>query len=209
MVFNAKKYRDGKIYSQCGQDTFVLDYFKNKKNGVFVDIGASNGISFSNTYELEKEYGWTGICFEPNPMAFEKLEKNRSCIKVMKAVSNVIGVEKFTIANLLSGLTKEYDVRHVQRIDRTKQWKEEIDVECVLLCDILEEYGIYSVDYLNMDTEGNEFKILKTIDFSKFNIELLTIENNYNDINQTNFLLSKGYKLIGKLGGDEIFSKIK
>ena len=40
-------------YSQSGQDAFVLSHFKNKKNGVFLDIGANDGVSLSNTYYLE------------------------------------------------------------------------------------------------------------------------------------------------------------
>jgi hypothetical protein len=54
-------------YSQIGQDLEVLRKYKNKYNGYFVDIGASDGIIYSNTYLLEKRYGWKGICVEPLP----------------------------------------------------------------------------------------------------------------------------------------------
>jgi len=202
-----------KIYSQDGQDAFVISYFKNKRNGIFIDIGANDGICFSNTYHLEKELNWTGICFEPNPLAFKQLDINRKCIKIMAGVAERESTEKFTSARMLSGITKEYDPRHLERIKKeSEQWNEkiiELEISCVVLNDILEKYNIYQIDYLTIDTEGNELKIIKSVDFNKFDIELITIENNYNNNEQTNFIISKGYKLIGKLGGDEIFSKIK
>jgi hypothetical protein len=51
-------------YSQAGQDQFVIDMLKGKNGGVYVEIGAYHSTSISNTYMLEKEYGWTGISFE-------------------------------------------------------------------------------------------------------------------------------------------------
>lgn len=206
-MFNSITYKENKIYSQSGQDAFVIEYFQNKKNGIFVDIGAHNGISFSNTYYLEKELDWSGICIEPMPKSFESLVENRKCITINAAVADKEGIEKFTIANMLSGLTKEYDPRHIKRIQNEFEKTEEIDMKCVVLNNVLEKYNIYYIDYLNIDTEGNEFKIVKTIDFNKFDIELITIENNYKDKNQTDFIISKGYEFIGKLGADEVFKK--
>lgn len=164
---NLTEYKEIKIYSQSGQDAFVIDYFNNKKNGIFVDIGANNGISFSNTYYLEKDLQWTGICIEPIPKSFQLLVRNRKCITINAAVADKEGIEKFTVANMLSGLSKEYDPRHIKRIENTCQKIEEIDMHCILLNNILQKYNLYYIDYLSIDTEGNEFKIIKTIDFNK------------------------------------------
>lgn len=210
-------YKNSKKYSQSGQDAFVLSYFKNKRNGVFIDIGANDGKELSNTYYLEKELGWTGICFEPIPAIFERLDKNRDCIKIMAGVADKKSIEKFTYvdgpSHMLSGMTKEYNPRHLQRVqlevERYGGKIVEVDMQCVVLNDVLEQYNMYDIDYLSIDTEGNELKILKTIDFDKFNIKIMTIENNYNDPVQTSFITSKGYKLFGRLEADEIFVKTK
>lgn len=70
-----------KFYSQYKQDEYLYKkFFKKKRNGVFFDIGAHNGIKISNTYFFEKNLGWTGVCVEPRDSAFEELEKNRECI---------------------------------------------------------------------------------------------------------------------------------
>src|SRR5258706_11369284 len=58
-------------YSQHSQDRFVDNFLLHgKRGGVFVDVGAYDGVALSNTYYFEKELGWQGICIEPNPMAF-------------------------------------------------------------------------------------------------------------------------------------------
>ena len=62
--------------SQIGQDS---EFFNNKRDGYFIELGATNGITLSNTYYLEKELDWKGICIEPNPIHTESLRSNRSC----------------------------------------------------------------------------------------------------------------------------------
>ena len=54
-------------YSQLGQDLKVLEFYNNKLDGFFIEIGASDGINLSNTYLLEKNHNWKGICVEPIP----------------------------------------------------------------------------------------------------------------------------------------------
>jgi hypothetical protein len=60
------------------QDMYAYLYFKGKKDGFFIDIGAYDGITISNTYALEK-IGWKGICVEPVPEIYDRLIKNRKC----------------------------------------------------------------------------------------------------------------------------------
>ncbi len=64
-----------KFHSQVGQDRFLLEnFFRGKRGGVFVDIGAYDGETFSNSLFFERTMGWTGLCVEPLPSAFEKLQ---------------------------------------------------------------------------------------------------------------------------------------
>ena len=74
--------------SQLGQDKIVDEYFRGKRHGVFVDIGAYDGLTFSNTLMLERERDWTGICIEPLPDIFAELRKNRRCICVQACIGN-------------------------------------------------------------------------------------------------------------------------
>lgn len=69
-----------KSRSQIRQDLFVLSVLNFKKNGFFVDFGSTNGKSLSNTYLLEKEFGWQGILAEPARIWHKELRKNRQAI---------------------------------------------------------------------------------------------------------------------------------
>ena len=201
-----------KYYSQYGQDKFIYEnYFNGKTSGYFVDIGAADGIHLSNTKFFE-EIGWKGICVEPNPKAFKELVKARVNKCVRKAISNKIETAQFFQITegpeQLSGLVDEFTQEAIHRINNDLQQYPEsfdyIEVECDLFENIIDQTQI---DFLSLDTEGNELKILQTINFDKFNIDVITIENNYFDDKIANFLIPKGYKFVTRLGCDELYKK--
>lgn len=202
-----------KFYSQDGQDEFLSKLFKNKRNGVFLDIGAYDGVKFSNTYFLENSLGWKGICIEPNPKVFEELTKNRNCICLNHCISEEKGSFKFLSVSgygqMLSGLLHFLDPKHLQRIDESiKQHggsKTVIDLPSVPVKAILEDHDISKIDYCNIDVEGGELSVLKSIDFSKVKIKVFTIENNYGSKDIHNFLKKVGYLKIGRVGADEVY----
>jgi FkbM family methyltransferase len=210
------------FYSQFEQDKFIYEtYFKDKQNGYFVDIGAHDGITLSNSKFFE-DLGWDGICIEPNPKIFEILINNRKCKCVQKAISNKIGNAQFFQIiegpDMLSGLVDEFTNTAITKINNelessSDQKFDYIDVECDLFENIVDQTKI---DFLSLDTEGNELKILRSINFNKFDIEIITVENNEYDITLpiphsefTNFLTLKGYEFITRLGCDEVYKKIK
>ena len=68
-----------KCKSQLGQEIFALIQNDFKRDGYFIEFGATDGLELSNTHLLEKEFGWTGILAEPAKTWHEDLYKNRSC----------------------------------------------------------------------------------------------------------------------------------
>lgn len=95
-VFSLHIVCDNEYYSQKGQDKYLHEkFFKEKTDGVFVDIGAYDGITISNSYFFEKTLGWQGFCIEPNPEAFEKLKNNRNCICIQGCITNFNGTADF------------------------------------------------------------------------------------------------------------------
>jgi FkbM family methyltransferase len=203
-------------YSQLGQDKFIDDFFSSKENGIFLDIGAHDGESGSNTYFLEKFRNWKGICIEPGIEEFKILKNKRKSININACVSNYDGVSEFTYiegySNMLSGLTETYNDSHRNRIAREVDYYggkiSKIQMPVYKLQTILDKENLFEIDYCSLDTEGSEFKILQSINFDKTNIKIFSIENNYNDIEIVNFLLEKGYKLYTKLQWDDIFIKL-
>ena len=77
-----------KTASQVGQDMTVLDIFKNKLGGTFLDLASNDAVRFSNTLALEQQHDWTGLCVEPNPMYSEGY-LHRTC----RLVRAVVGPE--------------------------------------------------------------------------------------------------------------------
>jgi FkbM family methyltransferase len=186
-------------YSQIGQDLAVLKHYKNKRSGYFVEIGASDGIAFSNTYLLEKEFGWKGVCVEALPEKFKQLCKNRpTAVCIEKAVFNRSNLTlKFDIAHsfdMLSGISEYITERWSERV---KLNCTTIDVKTITLTELLNEAKAPAfIDYLSLDTEGSEFEILKAHDFSKYKFGLIDVEHNYIEPTRTNirnFLILNGY----------------
>lgn len=198
---------DLKSNSQLKQDLKVLDYFNHKKGGYYIELGASNGITLSNTLLLEKEYNWTGILIEPVKNEFEELIKNRPNNKnVNSAVYSVSGKNVIfdnKQDSLLSGIKDDLS-RHKQQ-----ETKSEYTMITKTLTDILDENNAPSnIDYLSLDTEGSELEILKGLDFSKYKIEYMDIEHNYEEPIRSDIrklLISKGYIYLGENEWDDTY----
>ncbi len=203
-----------KFYSQHKQDEYIFrNFFPEKRNGVFIDIGASDGIDLSNSYFFEKELGWSGICIEPQKFFFDDLHKNRACVCVEGCIADFNGEGIFLqiegYARMLSGLVNKYDSRWLGIIDNAIKTnggsKKEIEVNCYVLNDLLNKNNISNIDLCSIDVEGGELDILKTIDFNKFNFDVFTIENNYGGSEIKDFLEKKGFRFIERIMVDDIY----
>ena len=180
--------------SQFGQDLFVLNELNFKKNGFFVEFGATNGINGSNTYLLENRFNWRGILAEPAKIFYNELNKNRKCFIETNLVwknskSRLLFHEDF--AGGLSTIKKFID--HDTQI--RKRNKEYI-LETISLNDLLVKYNAPKIiDYLSIDTEGSEFNILNNFDFNKYKFRIITCEHNFTpNKNKIHKLLTKnGY----------------
>lgn len=183
-------------HSQFGQDLQVIEYFKYKTFGYFVELGAGDGKDLSNTYLLEHCYGWNGLLIEPNPIHFDALIQNRpSSTCVSQLCSSEPGLTKtFVLADHLSGITDNI-VKYTHILDENSY--PTIILETTTLTQVLDSVGAPRIiDYLSLDTEGSELDILKGIDFNRYTflyicVEHNDIESNRQDIRQ--LLESNGY----------------
>ena len=201
-----------RYHSQYGQDKFVNEVlFPDLQKGFFVDIGAHDGISLSNTYFFEKQKLWNGICFEPIPEIYEALKKNRTCIIKNACVGDgnrkVVFCKVDGPSNMLSGIFEHYSEQHFKRIQaeiaKFGGSYELIKVDMLRLSDLL-EIG-QEIHYLSIDTEGNELSILQSIDFEKNKFISITVENNYRDPAVKNFLKRMGFVLLARIKMDEVY----
>lgn len=173
-------------HADLKQDIVVLELTGYKQKGYFVEFGSMDGRQYSNTYLLEKEFGWNGIVAEPAKIFHERLQNNRCCAIDARAVADTSGrvlAFKETDAQLgLSGLVDYFDPQEYHGKVRASSPGRTYDVVTVSLNDLLSEHGAPAkIDYISMDTEGSEPAILSQFDFDRYQVEFWTIEHNYFD----------------------------
>lgn len=197
-------------YSQYGQDKWIYETLCDyRDDGVFVDIGAHDGVRLSNTLFLERA-GWTGVAVEPLPEVFESLQANRSCHVVNGCVGRPAGVRSFRrvkgYSEMLSGLVDECSPDHRARIDREIAshggQAEIIKVQCFDFNELMCSFGVTKINYLSIDVEGGEHAILESIDFDAIDIEIIGAENNYDKGRLRRLMSARGYKLHSRVGDD-------
>jgi FkbM family methyltransferase len=183
--------------SQIRQDVAAIAINNFKKNGFFVEFGATNGITLNNTYLLEKHYCWQGILAEPAKIWHKELENTRSCNIEKNCVWTASG-EKLNFLEVEAGefsTIKEY--RNSDLNFKIRKKKKEYVVETISLNDLLEKYNApQHIDYLSIDTEGSEYNIIEKINFNKYKFNFITIEHNYSENRDKILMLlnKNGYK---------------
>lgn len=187
--------------SQLGQDLLALMLSGFKHQGYFVEFGATNGKDLSNTYLLEKEYGWNGILAEPAISWHKHLKENRNCDLEFRCVwkeSNAkLMFNEVPYLELSTIDTFSNADMHLQDRKFGKRYL----VETITLNELLVQYSApYFIDYLSVDTEGSEFEIMKSFDFSKHQFAFISCEHNFTSNRESivKLLDSKGYKRILK-----------
>lgn len=173
---------DRRTMSQLGQDVWVLDQTGHRRGGFFVEFGATDGVRLSNTYLLETGYGWNGICAEPNPDYFARLERNRTCRLSRDCILGETGREvEFILAEEFGGVA-EYGAGD-QHSDLRETYRRQggvLRLTSISLHDFLVKHGApRRIDYLSIDTEGSEYDILAAFPFETWEIALITVEHNF------------------------------
>lgn len=183
--------------SQINQDLFVLNELDFKTNGYFVEFGATNGIDLSNSYLLERNFGWSGILAEPARCWHDSLLHNRSalisklCVWKKSGENLIFSESKEAEYSTITGFERN-DLNESRRLDNIQY-----TVNSITLNDLLAENNAPEIiDYLSIDTEGTEFEILKIVDFDKYIFRVITCEHNYTAQRELvhALLTSKGYQ---------------
>jgi FkbM family methyltransferase len=179
--------------AQLQQDLFALLVLNKKRDGYFVEFGATNGITLSNTYLLEKEYGWQGILAEPARIWSEDLIANRSCKLDFRCVSDESGRTLVFHETEIPELSVIDSYKNEDMHSNLRRKGEQYLVESVSLNDLLAAHNAPNqIDFMSIDTEGSEFDILNSFDFSKYQISIIVVEHNFSDIRiKLNSLLTK------------------
>lgn len=141
-------------------------YFPNLRNGVFLEMGALDGVKFSNTKIFEDVSNWTGVLIEPLPNEFEKLVKNRPRARCYNcAVSKTVGEIELYANDAVSSVKDNTTEGFFDGWHRGNN-VQVIKVPSRRLDTILHDAGVSRIDLWSLDVEGSEYEVLETMDWS-------------------------------------------
>ena len=181
-----------------GEDTEVLDYFKDKKNGFYVDVGCYHPIHRNNTYLLHKK-DWDGINIDTSQFSIDLFDYMRpNDLNYNCAISNKNEVIKLFYQKELSQLSTTESAQAKKVFQGNIKEKE---IQAFTLDEILNKskYKNSKIDFLDIDVEGADLKVLEGLSFEKFKPELICVEIHAKEINESKiykFLVDKKYKII-------------
>lgn len=187
------------FYSQFGEDKILSELIpKNKKNGFYVDVGCFHPKKHSNTYLLYKK-GWSGINIdmEEDKIDLFKISRPRDYNYLGAISDKVENVNIYRSQTFGVGSTINPNIlKHENVIDK-------INITTTTLNNVLSSspFENSKIDLLNIDTEGNDFKVLKSLDITKYKPKIIIIETHLKEIEEIIksemyvYLKSKGYKL--------------
>jgi hypothetical protein len=206
------KYRARTWMSQVGQDEIVFKMLRKKKGGYFIDLAANDPIHLSNSYALETQHGWNGLCIDGNPYLLDGLSY-RKC-DVVGAVVSKNRLEKISYATRMGAGKSIYQAVMGGIVgvgmDNLKSNRKEVTVTkyTVPLLEIFEKFNVpKEVDYFSLDVEGAESLILSSFPLDSYSFKILTFERPRPDA--ISLLESHGYVCLKQLGtfGETLWAK--
>lgn len=176
------------MYSQNNEEQVIVSFFGNKV-GNLLDIGANDGITFSNSRKL-LELGWSGELIEPAEKPFNKLKelyKDNKKVKLHNiAISDSRGELTFYSSGEHIGNGDSDLLSTLSIVDKQKWENSTVYLESkVQSLKWLDFYNWQIYDFINIDAEGYDLSILKQMDLKELGCKCLCIEHNghqYNDI---------------------------
>jgi FkbM family methyltransferase len=208
-------------FSQNYEDVFLnQNIFKNKQNGVYIELGALDGVLYSNTKFFEDSLNWKGILIEPHPEKFKLLQQNRpnnflfnslvSCHKEPLEYRYFVDCHA-----AVSGVENTLSQHHFDTyFESNNEWNKtlpqnKIFIKPISLSEIVKSTNLRHIDLLSLDVEGHEYEVLQSWDFS-IPIDIILIETlgvqPDKDEKCREMLIKNNYRFITKYKRDEIFA---
>lgn len=187
-----------------------LSKYLDFRDGFFIEAGANDGYSQSNTYFLEKKLGWTGVLVEGIPELYEKCRKLRrnsivfNCALVSPAFPDATITMHFAgLMSVVEGSLKSLNAQtehihaglDVQRISKSYS----VEVPARTLESILAGVpDARRIDFFSLDVEGHELEVLKGLNLARFRPRYILVEARFfEDVN--NFLARNDYAMVDQL----------
>jgi hypothetical protein len=188
-IINKKKISKSQVF----QDLFAYFFSNCKKRGIFIEIGGGNGVDLSNTYILEKRFKWKGVICEPDNRLHANISSKRKCF-----------LETAPITNFSNKIIYFNDKGTYNSYTSSTYNSSAKKLKSLSLNNLIKKYQLTkNIDYISIDTEGNELDIIKNFNFSKYNVKIFTIEHNFKKNIRENI-----YKILKKNNYQRVFKYI-
>lgn len=201
------------MYSQNNEEQIILRYFGNATGGTFLDIGANDGITLSNTFALAN-IGWAGTLVEASPQAFKKLSECYEHVKGFELIHAAVGAHNGKAILYESGEhlgSGDVALLSTVKITEVDRWVDhvfnEVTVPCINFSTMLGLSKYKEFDFISMDIEGMELDVLPQMDLQKLRCKMLCVEFNGKEPEKyDSIVLPQGYRLIHKNGENLIYT---
>lgn len=203
-------------------DLRLIEAIAPRPSGFFVELGANDGVRQSNTYKLQKDFGWTGLLIEPSPSRFKECVTNRAFgnrpeVRCAACVpfdfqDRFVEIEDADLMSVAKGLVVT-DQQAVEHADRGKCFLSDSSLRHSYgalarpLTTLLDEVNAPSAfDLLSLDVEGNEISVLQGLDFQKYTPNWILVETRGPEI--AGYLSEAGYQVHAKLSDYATYSDV-
>lgn len=165
------------LHSQFEEERHITDYFRGRR-GAFLDIGANDGRTDSNTYRLA-QLGWRGICVEPSPTAFRRLRRTHGKNPGIRLARCAVGprdgrMDFYDFGNGLSCAALHFRAEGFLKNVRPPATIRVPALSVRTLLGRFPEFKIY--DFISIDTEGMDLEILRQIPLGELGVRMLCVE---------------------------------
>lgn len=196
------------IYSQDGEEVFLRELFRKRDHGIYVDIGANHPFRFSNTYWAYLK-GWRGINIEPDIINYELLRNIRKDdININCGISDEETWLSYYIFR--ENALNTFCCNEIENMDDVT---DVVKVPVRRLDTILREHNIYEIDFMDIDVEGMELKVLNSIPWDEIKISCILVEQrgmSLYDVLESEIcklLIDKGYIPVSKYNRTVIYMR--
>ncbi len=171
-----------KLYSQYNEELIIRDFFNDRSNGVFLDVGCADYKDMSTTYYLEQHLGWAGIAVDALAEYADAYLKYRPKTRFFRFIVTdhsannepffaLLNAKALSSANVRF-LKASVKYHHIQSPNIKQQ-----EAPAITLDALLDQNGVSKIDFLSMDIEGGEPEALAGFNIKKFRPELVCIEH--------------------------------
>lgn len=200
-------------YSQQGEDRFLYENYLNYREGFFIELGAMDGITFSNTLFFESTLGWKGILIEPSVKKSD-LDRNRpNCFNFNCAISENGGDVEFVGQNALGGMKKTMSDKHYLGWGLDKLSSYTVNSKRIddIIYEVNKSHKIDKIDLLSLDVEGGELEVLRSYPFI-IPTKIVLIEMAHHDFEKDEkcrkILIENNFILDSYIGCNEVWINI-